>query len=334
MEQAGETTGFIQQNSPDGGFLQSEPWRKFQAAAGRKTFHLEKEDFSASIIGHSLPIVGEYFYCPRGPVFADRTHSSRVRNFFDDLIAAAKKEKTGWVRIDPASEHLLELIKENTAEKIVKAPHDMQPKEIFIIDITKSEQQLLEEMKPKTRYNINIAKKKGVVIAAGAQQYLDAFLKLTEEMAMRQGITAHGAQYYRKMVTTLPPAMLKIYVAEYEGQIVAANLMLFFGKFATYLHGASSSEHRNVMAPYLLQWQAIADAKNMGCTHYDFGGVKTQIAADNSWGGITKFKLGFSPLTAPVVFPGSYDIIINPRKYAVYGLLQKIKAAAYKMKKA
>ena len=151
-------------------------------------------------------------------------------------------------------------------------------------------------------------------------------------MAARQGIVAHPEEYYRKMIETLPEEMLKIYVAEFEGKIIAANLVLFFENTATYLHGASSNDNRNVMAPFLLQWQAILEAKERGCTRYDFGGIKT-VNSDNSWEGITNFKLGFSPNTKSIEFPGSYDIIINPRKYAVYRGLQRAKAFAVKFKK-
>ncbi len=385
-------------------FLQFEQWRKFQESVGRKTFFLESAGFSASIVEHSLPIVGKYFYCPRGPIFfaeAKKNLKSQIPNSEENqnsiskeemknglrkLIALAQKENVGWIRIEPEKAETLEIIR-NIAEtdgnqlKIVRAPHDMQPKEIFVVDITKDAEILLSEMKPKTRYNIRLAEKKGVAVyetwnredkkqetrnnnqtnfneqisnnqtnqdtkylstgQAGKIQNtnLEAFLKLTKEMAQRHGITAHPENYYRKMIETLPSEMLRIYVAQFEGKIIAANLVLFFGKTATYLHGASGNENRNVMAPFLLQWQAMLDAKEMGYEKYDFGGVKTisniQHSTDNknTWEGITMFKLGFSPNTQPVEFPGSYDIIINPRRYAVYSGLQKAKGLLHKIRK-
>ena len=346
MQDKQNTLEFIQQNSPDGGFLQSAEWQKFQEATGRKTFHLDGEGFLANIIEHALPIVGKYLYCPRGPVFSAAAEkisndqspisnkfsnsNDQIRNGIHEFIKLAKKENAGWVRIEPATEKMLQMIKENAGYKIIRAPHDMQPKEIFMLDILKTEQQLLAEMKSKTRYNIGVAKKNEVVIMTSdneqeKEKYVDAFLELTKEMAARHGITVHPEQYYRKMIESLPEEMLKIYVAQYEGKIIAANLMLFFGKNATYLHGASSNGYRNVMAPFLLQWQAILDAKKNGCSRYDFGGVKTG-SNGSSWEGITTFKIGFSPSTKPVEFPGSYDIIINPFKYRLYQILQAIKS--------
>ena len=134
------------------------------------------------------------------------------------------------------------------------------------------------------------------------------------------------------MLETISIDILKLYVAKYNGKVIAANLVVFYGETCTYLHGASDDEYRNVMAPYLLQWQQIRDAKKMGCKKYDFGGVKTgrkkneERSKKNSWEGITRFKLGFSPNTKPVEFPGCYDIIVSPVRYFMYRVMQKIKS--------
>jgi lipid II:glycine glycyltransferase (peptidoglycan interpeptide bridge formation enzyme) len=127
------------------------------------------------------------------------------------------------------------------------------------------------------------------------------------------------------MFETIPSEILKLYAAEYEGKIVAANLVLFFGKMATYMHGASDNVHRDVMAPYLLQWRQVQDAKKAGCEKYDFGGVKLMDTTGKSWAGVTKFKTGFAPDIEPIQFPGCYDIILKPGRYSLYRVLQKIK---------
>ena len=330
-----------------GEFLQSKAWMDFQEAFGRGTFEVTSNDFSASLVEHELPLVGKYLYAPRGPIVSTGAEEfsvpkGHITSGMRKVIELAKKEHAGWIRIEPATEALLGILKGAIEEKIVKAPYDVQPREIFAIDIAKNESVLLAEMKSKVRYNIGLAKKKGVVIKKISRlplqvsneientnsNYVDDFLKLTNEMALRQGIIAHPQSYYRKMMATLPPDVLTLYTAEYEGKIIAANLMVFYGETATYLHGASSNEHRNVMAPLLLQWQAILDAKERGCMVYDFGGVKklvNHVPGVNTWEGITNFKLGFSPNTQSTVFPGTYDIIINPRAYGLYRGIQNAK---------
>jgi len=370
---------FIQTNSPDGGFLQSNEWQKFQESVGRKTFTISENNFHANIIEHVLPMVGKYLYIPRGPIIC---HPERSEGSLDssrslsalgglgmtETINLAKRENISWIRFDANDQEILEIISkaklfqnQSSALKIRKAPHDMQPREIFLIDISKSEEQLLAEMKPKTRYNIKVAQKHGIKIitchpersvaeskdligvdssrslsAFGGlgmtDRYLKDFLRLIKITTKRDKITLHPDEYYRKMFKTIPAENIKLYVAEYDGKIIAANINIFFGKTATYLHGASDHNYRNYMAPYLLQWQAMLDAKAAGCDKYDLGGISTNyelntnIRITNSWAGITRFKAGFSTTTEPLKFPGSYDIVINPFKYNLYKILQRIKA--------
>lgn len=351
---------FIQDNSPDGGFLQSEHWIKFQEAWGRKAFEIKEKDQDddtvvySHILSHGLPMVGKYFYLPRGPVVRNYelgiiNYEKGAGKFLINLIDLAKKNNVGWIRVEPNSDNELNLLRDNLPKgvKIKKAAVDMQPREILILDITKKEEDILSEMKQKTRYNVKLAQKRGVKVFAvnresdgkreelGIMNYelgnfFEEFLKLVKITAKRDKIVPHPEDYYRKMFEVIPSDILKLYAAEYEGKTIAANLILFFGKTATYMHGASDNAHRDAMAPYLLQWQAILDAKKAGCERYDFGGVRTGIenresGIENTWKGITRFKTGFVPNVAPVEFPGCYDIVIKPAKYTLYKILRKIK---------
>ena len=314
----------MEKNSPDGGFLQSDWWKRFQSSVGRKTLNIKGENFWANIIEHKLPLVGKYFYIPRGNIF--KIKDKDVRNYFDNLVILARENGAGWIRIEPASQEVLKITEKNVSLPIVKAPHEMQPKELFIIDCTKSEEKLLAGMKPKTRYNIRLAEKKGVeIVVSKEKKYVDRFCELVEITSKRQGIKSHPKTHYQKMLEIIPEENIKLYNAEFEGKIIASNIVLFFENTVTYLHGASDDQYRNVMAPYLLQWRQIQDAKRFGAEGYDFGGVKTGTA-DNNWAGITKFKQGFSPATATIEFPGAYDIIVNPLKYKAYLILRKLKS--------
>ena len=335
-------------------------WRKFQESTGRRTFFVSSPspliplpkgegeiEFQASIVEHKLPIVGKYFYIPRGPIIREQ-ESVNKEQYFGKIINLAKENNIGWIRIDPENSFMLDIIRSNW--RVFKSPHDMQPRENFVMDISKTEEELLAGMKEKTRYNIKLAQKRGVVAkiitnnqetinkqisnsnGQNFKKYASEFIELIKITSERKGIKSHPESYYQKMLETIPAENLKLYLAEYQNKIIAGILVIYFGKTATYLHGASSDEFRNVMAPYLLQWQAIQNAKKEGMTEYDFGGISTNyelntnIRTTNSWAGITKFKTGFSPETNPTEFPGSYDIVINPFKYALYRALQKIKS--------
>lgn len=333
MKTTAQQIEFLNRRIADGGFLQSEEWRAFQESTGKRMLRFESDGCFANVIEHTLPWVGKYWYIPRGPIVSngDAKGSDVHEKFLADMVAKARQESIGWVRIEPADEFALRSCEKASGRKAVKAPHDMQPKELFIIPITNSEQDILSRMKSKTRYNVRLAEKKGVkVFVSREQKYIDAFCDLVEVTAKRDGIVPHPRSHYRKMLQTVPEDMLRLYVAEYEGKIVAANLAVFFGKYATYLHGASGNEYREVMAPYLLQWRQIQDARTNGCEHYDFGGVKSLSSSESTqesgeWAGITRFKQGFLPSQSPTVFMGTYDLVVRKNRYRAYLLLQILK---------
>lgn len=310
-------------------FLQSAEWFRLQEATEKQIVPCEEDDFVANGIVHMLPLVGKYLYVPRGPVCDNFQFS--IFNFqtgIQKLIQVAKERKMKWIRIEPETEEMLEEIKKSVPYKVVRAPHDMQPREVFKIDIARSEEELLAGMKPKTRYNIRLAEKRGVrIFETRDEKYIEAFLGLITATSGRKGITSHSRDYYKKFFSVLSETMCRLFVAEYEGKVIAANIVMFYGETVTYLHGGTADEHRDVMAPYLLQWEQIKAAKKEGFQLYDFGGVQTgnnQQESKSDWSGITKFKTGFSPSTAPTVFPGSYDIVLDTQGYFLYTSLRPL----------
>lgn len=335
MKSTRQQVDFLNTYVADGGFLQSREWMDFQECAGKKTVHFEGDDGLATIIEHTLPLVGNYWYIPRGPVIAPNAYASEsTKQFLRDIIARAKKAHIGWIRIEPADEAALQLWAESIEGFVVKkAAHDMQPKEIMTVSLKSDEAEMLAQMKSKTRYNIRLAQKKGVrVFTSHEQKDIDTFCDLVNITAKRDGIVPHPREYYRSMLQTIPDDMLKLYLAEYDGNIVAANLVVFFGTCATYMHGASGNDSREVMAPYLLQWRQMTDAKAVGCTRYDFGGVRTEDAK-SAWAGITRFKQGFALAQKPTNFLGSYDVVIAKNTYRLYRILQSLTSIRRYMRK-
>ncbi len=324
-------------------FLQSESWLRLQEAVGKEAVPFGNGDFSANGIVHALPLVGEYLYIPRGPrgtnFSAQGGPVSDGQFSISQLIEKAKEQKCHWVRVEPMAEEILEAIKKSVPYRVVKAPHDMQPREVFKIDILPAEEVLLANMKSKTRYNIRLAEKRGVkVFETREEKYIEAFLNLITVTSDRKGITAHPRDYYEKFFQILPEEMCRLFVAEYDGVVLSANLVIFYGDTVTYLHGGSSDTHRDVMAPYLLQWEQMKTAKEEGYRFYDFGGVRTASGQQTTknkgkeshnksdWSGITKFKTGFSSDALPTVYPGAYDIVLDSLSYTLYRLLQRLKS--------
>ena len=334
-------------------FLQSALWLHFQETTGRAIVPCEGNGFVANGIIHTLPLVGNYLYVPRGPIIDNSQFSTslpggqvcNLQTEIQKLMERAKEKKCSWLRIEPETEEVLEEIKKSTQYTIVKTSHDVQPREIFKIDITKTEEVLLAQMKPKTRYNIRLAEKRGVkVCETREEKYIQAFLDLITATSGRKGITSHPRHYYRKFFEVLPEETCRLFVAEYEGRVLAANLIIFYEDTAIYLHGGSSDRHRDVMAPFLLQWEQIKRAKECGFRFYDFGGVHTEDKGNekkespsthrpsprmHSWSGMTKFKTGFAPNTLSTRYKGAYDIILNTPKYRMYRMLQRLRSGVH-----
>jgi lipid II:glycine glycyltransferase (peptidoglycan interpeptide bridge formation enzyme) len=224
-----------------------------------------------------------------------------------------------------------------------RASADIQPPDTVLIDLTLSPDDILAAMKPKWRYNIGLAEKRGVVVSETGTDGLDTFYKLLTETASRDGIAIHSIEYYRALFeecqrtqTTISPihcslftvhCSLKLYTATHENDILAAIVVLFRGTTATYLYGASSNVKRNLMAPYALQWKAMQDARASGCTQYDMFGIPPNEDPDHPMAGLYRFKTGFGGKI--IHRPGSWDYPCKPLLYTLFrcaeGLRKKVR---------
>lgn len=283
-------------------FLQSAQWQEFQEALGRQVWHLH----GVLIIKHDLPLGKNYLYSPFPPVA-----SIVEQPFLDELKEIAKKEKSIFFKVEPTDEFRA------SDFEFRKSSKRLQPQKTVILDITKSEDDLLGQMHQKTRYNLRLAQKKNLVVEQDNGQ-IEEFIKLLEQTAQRDKFYLHPRDFYRKMVKTLGPSgMVRLFLAKHQNQVIAANLVCFFGQAAYYLHGASDYNFRNLMAPYLLQWQAILQAKELGCKWYDLWGID-----EGRWPGVTRFKRGFNG--QEITHPGAFDLIFRPTWYKIYNLARKI----------
>jgi lipid II:glycine glycyltransferase (peptidoglycan interpeptide bridge formation enzyme) len=183
-----------------------------------------------------------------------------------------------------------------------------------VVGLEGSEQELLVSMKPKHRYNLNLAQKKGVVVRQATQHDFLEIWKIQLETAARGKFHLHPQNYYWQLWQTLHPNHIKVFVAEYQGKIVACSYVSLFNNTAAYLHGGSSDKFKPLMAPYLLHWESMRTVKDLGYFNYDFGGITSD--PNHPWAGITRFKRGFGGFE--VRYPGTFDKILSPLWYNVY----------------
>ncbi len=301
--------------------LQSEAWAAFQRALGRTVVVSDGHYF----VRMPLPLGFSYYYAPHGPLFSDNTATEEVVQTLQSVVAAARRDHAIFIRIDPAVSVEPHWISQLQFKKVAGA---VQPVHTTILDLTKSLDEIQANLRPKTRYNIRLASKKNVTVRISTDaKDLDAFLELNRQTQKRDRFTAHADNYYRKMFEALvPKGNLKLFVAELheEGKpakVLAVNIVTAYKQQAIYLHGTSSNEERNRMAPFALQWEAIRWAKEQGCTTYDFWGIAPTDDPTHSWAGITRFKKGFSGNV--VQYIGVYDLVLRPTWYRIYQFVKR-----------
>ena len=288
-------------------FLQSKQWLDFQKSLGRKVWQVE----GVSVIKHELRLGKSYLYSSR-PSPSDLGGQSYFGEILHKINGIAKEENAIFLKIDFEGIDGIDL----KDFKFVKSAN-IQPQRTLILDIAKSEEELLGQMYSKTRYNIGLAEKKGISARGGSAlggKNFEEFWKLMEQTTKRDGFHAHPKEYYRKLLE-IPG--VELFVAEYQNKIIAANIVVFYNKTAIYLHGASDYEQRNLMAAPLLQWEQIREAKKRGCAEYDFWGID-----EIKWPGVTRFKKGFSG--KEIDYPGAHDLIFQPLWYKIYKIARKI----------
>ncbi len=315
--------------------LQSFEWEQFQNKVGNDTFRFGDKHILGLCIEQEIPLVGKYAYCPRGPRVQVSSKETFQKEEMHNLLKEVQGRGCFWLRIEPENKKIFKEIQEKLPQEasLVPAPKNIQPQEILVMDISQPEEQLLSSMKTKTRYNIRLAQKKGVhIVATREEKYQKIFFELIQATAKRANIKTHSFEYYRKMFTVFDEKKLQLYVALREDAVLAINMIMIQKDCAIYLHGGSSDEQRNCMAPFLLHWQAIQDMKKRGCMWYDFGGVSlsreekdTQNKEGGDWEGITRFKTSFCPKTESIQFPGTYDIILNSKRYFLYKIARKLR---------
>ncbi|PIQ77295.1 hypothetical protein COV82_05340 [Candidatus Peregrinibacteria bacterium CG11_big_fil_rev_8_21_14_0_20_46_8] len=273
---------------------------------------------------------GSWLWVPYGP-------QGYAPELFSELENVARTAGAVYARIEPAAdwpgdEAISELKKKY---RITPAPHRFTPECTLVLNLEKSEEQLLQEMKPKGRYNIKVAQRNGVIIKQG-EKITDAVYELFRETGMRDRFNIHPKKYYELLVSEFPGAVL--WTAEHNGNLCAAIIVITYNDVATYYYGASGYAQRSLMAPYLLQWEAIRDAKSRGCTSYDFLGIAPpeehtpNFAGDNAnnktkmphpLAGVTQFKKKFGGET--ICFGKGFDIVYRKLPYMTLITARKLR---------
>lgn len=210
---------------------------------------------------------------------------------------------------------------------------EIQPRHTVVLDLRRTDGELLAAMHPKTRYNIGLAARRGVTVDTSTTvEDLDAWYDVKVENDTRDGIVTHSRAYFRALLDPEPRAgdgpEIVLFRATAEGRNLGGIIVSRQGAQARYLHGASGTQGRNTMFTYALQWAAIRWAREQGATCYDLYGIPPSDDPQHPMHGLYRFKTGFGGERRDYL--GCADVILSPLVYALLRLPEEARYLYYK----
>lgn len=302
--------------------FQSDPWAKLKTQTGYSKSHRIE---GVLILQKSLLFGRTMLYSP----MVDLEQITTIRgygwsHFLKKVEEIAKIERSIFYRLELDISHDLYELPQTL--KFKKAFEEMQPVHTLTLNLNASEEKLLNEMKPKGRYNLKIAQKQ-VKVEKSTQKgrALDDFYLMYEETGKRHKISYRSKEYFEALVEILGAlGYARVYTGYTENNIpVASAIVVYSGSKAIYLFASSSNEFRSLKAPNLINWEAICQAKDEGYEEYDFFGIAPNDDPSHPWAGITRFKKQFGGKEKEIL--GSYDLIFSPMLYAGFKAAEKIR---------
>jgi peptidoglycan pentaglycine glycine transferase (the first glycine) len=274
-------------------------------------------------------------YVPKGPLLQDWGNAALRMRVLDDLKIIAKRQSATFIKIDPDVRIGTGIPGQNNAqqdelgESILKdlealgwrySNEQIQFANTVVLDLSASEDEILARMKPKTRYNIRLAERKGVIVRQGSANDLELLYHLYAETAVRDGFVIRTMDYYHTLWNTfLNAGKAYILIAEADEQPIAALILFKFQRRAWFLYGMSREIHREKMPNYLLQWEAIHRSKQAGCQIYDLWGAPYQFDENDPLWGVYRFKEGLGGQVVRHI--GAWDLPVRRTGYRLFSQL-------------
>lgn len=320
------------ETAPDAHVLQTGEWGELKSAFGWNVARYLVDGLGTQVLFRRLPFGLSFGYIPKGPI--GKVTDRAMRQLVGEIDVACRRryavflkiEADAWdddaERLDPfrGGDKPLEL-------GLRASNHSIQPRRTIIVDLRDSEDEILRRMKPKCRYNIGLARRKGVAVEPWDD--LRSFHAMMQATGRRDGFAVHSLEYVQRAYELFKtPGAAELLVARYEGRALAALMVFRRGRRAWYLYGASMDEGRELMPNYLLQWEAMRWARRCGSDEYDLWGVPDrdedllengfESRHDGLWG-VYRFKRGFGGQVRRAV--QAQDRVYLPAFYMLYQLL-------------
>lgn len=306
---------------PGAHVLQTAAWAELKAAFGWEPVPVLVGEAGALVLFRRLPLGLTMGYIPRGPLGLPAAGWEKSTAFWQAVDAACRRRHCVFLKAEP---DCWQEAQPQPPAGWVASPHPIQPPRTIVVDLQGDEETLLQRMKPKARYNIRLAAKKGIQVQPSRD--IQAFYRLMQATGERDAFGVHSLAYYQRAYELFQPrGECELLLATYETEPLAALMVFARGERAWYVYGASSNRHRERMPTYLLQWETMRWARNRGCREYDLWGVPDEDEAaleagfetrsDGLWG-VYRNKRGFGGRLLRSA--GPWDRVYRPWLYRAY----------------
>ena len=313
--------------------LQSYDWGEFKKATGQKIerigiFENEKLVNAFQVSFHKIPVIGRTAgYFPKG-CMPDADQLAALKE-------AARKNKAVFIKLEPdiaaaaeISKNILKSKKDFLLQNKAVNGKNLFTKFNFHLDLTPGIDDIFNNLKSKTRYNVRLAMKKGVqVVEDTSEKGMETYIRLMQETTSRQKFFSHTPHYYRTMWETIgrkENSMMHIFHAMYNDQSLTSWIIFLFNGKLYYPYGASSDAFREVMASNLMMWDMIKYGHENKCVCFDlWGSLGKNPDIKDPWYGFHHFKEGYNPALMENI--GTYDLVYNKFLYKSFNAADKLR---------
>jgi len=311
-------------------FLQSWNWGEFQKKMGNKIWRFgvfeNKLLFSVALVIKITARRGTFLFIPHGPVVKNgRELFSTISTILEELKKIAREEKVSFIRIAPILQRKEENIKIFKNLGFRDAPIHIHPELTWELDLTPSEEELLMGLRKTTRYLIRQAQKnKDIEIYQSKNiEDIEIFNNLYQEVVDRHRFVPFSLNYLKnEFLAFNSDNQISIFLGKYKNEIISSGIFIFWQNIGFYHHGATSLKYPKIPVSYLLQWEAIREAKKRYCQTFNFWGIAPTNNQKHPWSGLTLFKMGFGGQKKEYV--KTQDLPIS-KKYWLTFLFEKLR---------
>ena len=303
-------------------FLQSWNWGEFNKLMGNKIWRLgvydNEELLSICLVSKILAKRGRFLLAQHGPIFSQ---FSIFKNLIEKLKKIAREEKCDFIRIAPLLRRNEENEKIFRGLKFKQSPmHASAYEATWKLDLRPTEKELLKNMRKTTRYLIRQAQKDVNIETFRRWDIsdVDIFYQNHQEVVHFQKFIPFSLEYFKNEFSAfLPEDQVSLFFGKYQGKIIATAFVIFWSNIAFYHHAALLPKYHKIPIAYLLQWEAIKEAKRRGCSFYDFWGyVNPKENPEHPWAGPSFFKMGFGGY--PVEYVKTQDSALSSKYWLTY----------------